>query len=84
MNNQVNTNYPWREYEWEEGKTILLDGDSHKPEDACIVDKDNNEVVGCSEWMRGDENFQRIVLCVNACADLTDDQLKEKIKTLFE
>lgn len=77
---QVNTNYPWKVLEGREKVNVKYD---HQPgiirqvtaEDTCIVDADGFEVVGCSEWIRGDENFERIVLCVNACKNFTDEEL---------
>ena len=77
IDKKPNTNYPWRVHDSIE--CVNLDGQTHPPEDTCIVDSEGNEVVGCSEWIRGDENFDRIVLCVNACANLTDEELKEVI-----
>ena len=74
----ANTNYPWSIVE--AGDLVNEEDCPDSPsraEDACIVDSDGFEVVGSSEWMRGSENFDRIILCVNACANLTDEQLKE-------
>lgn len=85
---QINTNYPWKVLEGGGKVNITYDHLSgiHQTtaEDTCIVDADGFEVVGCSEWIRSDENFERIVLCVNACKDFTDEELLNKCLTLKE
>lgn len=82
----INTNYPWSIVQegddikhlsqvTKEGNVITREYTTHA-EDTTIVDADGFEVVGCSEWIRGDENFERIILCVNACAKFTNKQLE--------
>lgn len=44
-------------------------------EDACIVDAEGREVLGCSEWLRGAEHLPRIVACLNACQAIPDNEL---------
>lgn len=75
----MNTNFPWRILEGGEEVNKKLSNDYNyttTAEDTCIVDKDGFEVVGCSEWMRGEENFERIVLSVNALSHLSLEELK--------
>jgi hypothetical protein len=42
--------------------------EKHEAEDVCIVDARNCEVIGSTEWMRGEEALPFIVDCVNARA----------------
>lgn len=88
---QININYPWKVLDGGEKLKVNLFPKNSPPipyektaEDTCIVDADGFEVVGCSEWIRGDENFERIVLCVNACKNFTDEELLNKCLTLKE
>ncbi len=56
---------PWRVAKAGEKIGPVDDGYQSKAEDTCIVDANNEEVVGCSEWIRGEENFEYICACVN-------------------
>jgi len=61
---------PWRVADGDSVYENILLGKPYetRAEDTCILDANNHEVVGCSEWIRGDENFAFIVECVNKCA----------------
>ncbi len=74
-----NTNYPWSITDGKVKAIYSFGLHESNAEDTCIIDKDGFEVVGCSEWMRGEENFERIILAVNATATLTNEQLQEMI-----
>lgn len=56
---------PWRVAK--AGEKIGFDRGEYRSEaeDDCIVDANNEEVVGCSEWIRGEDNFEYICACVN-------------------
>ena len=46
-------------------RSDLINGIKYPCEDCCIVDGNNVEVIGCSEWMRGEENLRIIVDIIN-------------------
>lgn len=57
----------------------IIDGDysgEYSAEDDCIVDANGEEVVGCSEWMRGEENFEYICACVNKFGGMSLEEVK--------
>lgn len=62
---------PWK---WVEAGNIIKIRAPHQDlfedfvqvaEDDCIVDASGFEVIGSSEWIRGNENFGLIIDCVN-------------------
>lgn len=52
------------------------DGRFSEAEDDCIVDANNEEVVGCSEWIRGEENFEYICACVNKFGGMSLEEVQ--------
>lgn len=57
---------PWRVVQ--AGERVIRCGYTGHAEDTCIADANNVEVIGCSEWIRGEESFQFIVDLVNRSA----------------
>lgn len=55
---------PWR-FVPANGDLKYEDGDPKTAEDDCIVDANDHEVFGSSEWMRGGENFPDIIAIIN-------------------
>ena len=44
-----------------------------------VHDADDNLVAACSEANFGDANARRIVVCVNACAGITTENLEDNV-----
>jgi hypothetical protein len=68
---------------WHIGPDILdwLENGGFKSNPPAILDDNGDTVLSSSEWINiSAADLRRIVLCVNKCAGLSDDQLLENIK----
>lgn len=75
MRTMFNHPAPWRTAQKNELIYTVFTLGEYEAEDTCIVDANNVEVVGCSEWIRGEENFPHIIACVNACEGISTEAL---------
>lgn len=65
---------PWRIVDAGCG-VINSENRKFRAEDTCIVDAIGREVIGSSERLRGEDNLERIVACVNACGGISGQLL---------
>jgi hypothetical protein len=74
-------------FKWVDSTTDIKlsrhDSENHTPEDDCIVDKNNVEVLGSSEWLRISEEDREFI--VEACNSYYEmKQEIEDLKKLIE
>lgn len=76
MRTMFNHPAPWRVAQKNELIYTVFTLGEYEAEDTCIVDANNVEVVGCSEWIRGEKAFPRMIACVNACSGISTEALE--------